>query len=70
MATNLNSAAFRKRGRPRAIEEHSKLSTWVPAAQHDRLIAIARARDVSVSSLVKRAVVLFLRDDSSGPQGR
>jgi hypothetical protein len=56
----------RKRGRPRAKEQMSAVSTWIPARQHERLASIARRQGVSVSRAVKHAVFLFLKDDSSG----
>ena len=49
-------------------ETASSVSTWMSARHHERLASIARRRDVSVSALVRRAVMIFLKDDSSGPQ--
>jgi predicted HicB family RNase H-like nuclease len=43
----------RRRGRPRAEVKGSKLSTWVPVSEHDRLIKEAKARDVSLSEWVR-----------------
>lgn len=49
-----------KRGRPRAPEPGSTVSTWVPSTTHDRLIEIANRRGESVSSLVRRLLILRL----------
>ena len=57
----------RKGGRPRSAVPSSRVSGVVPAQHHDRLARIAIRRGVSVSRLVGRAVMLFLRDESSGP---
>ena len=58
----------RKRGRPRIIKDTaSSVTAWVSAHHHERLSSIARRRDVSVSALVRRAVLIFLKDESSGP---
>ena len=47
----------RKGGRPRVIkEETSSVTAWVSARHHERLSSLARRHDVSVSSLVRRAV--------------
>jgi len=50
-------------GRPRAAVPHSQITAWVPTAVHDRLVRMATARDVSVSRLVNRIVLLQLEDD-------
>ena len=56
----------RKRGRPRIIKDASSVTAWVPARHHDRLSSIARRHDVSVSTLVRRAIFIFLNDETSG----
>ena len=59
----------RKRGRPREFapdEPRSMVATWVTAREHDRLCQIARHRGVSVSSLLRRVVVLKLTGEGSG----
>jgi hypothetical protein len=43
----------RPRGRPPVEDPGSPVMTWIPSSEHDRLIRIAQARDVSVSSLVR-----------------
>jgi len=59
----------RKRGRPRVIKDSaSSVTTWISSRHHERLASIARRHDKSVSSVVRRAIFLFLKDDSSGPQ--
>lgn len=52
-------------GRPRAPEPRACVSTWLPSTQHDRLIAIARQRGTSVSSVVRGAVALFVISPSA-----
>ncbi len=48
------------RGRPKATEPGSSVSTWLPASYHDRLIRIAQAKDVKVSALVREMLTLKL----------
>lgn len=43
----------RPRGRPRASEPHTAVSTWLPASEHDRLIRRANREGLSLSSLVR-----------------
>ena len=50
----------RRRGRPR-VAPSGTVSTWMPVSYHERLIALARAQDVSVSALVRQLVVLQIR---------
>jgi len=57
----MNEDTQRKRGRPRAQEQGSSVSAWVPQTYHDRLVKLADKHDVSVSSLVKTLLVLQLR---------
>lgn len=52
----------RKRGRPRVPEPRSSVSTWITTREHDRLCDIARRRGVSVSSLVRRVIVLTFKE--------
>jgi hypothetical protein len=42
-----------------------RVSTWVSQRQFDRLCGIAQRRGVSVSSLVRRVIVLQFKDDTS-----
>lgn len=46
----------KKGGRPRAIEPGSKVSTWLPAREHDRLIQEAARRGASVSEVLRAAI--------------
>lgn len=48
-------------GRPKHEEPGSSVSTWLRASDHDRLIQIAKARDQSVSSLLRQFVRARLR---------
>lgn len=48
----------RKPGRPRVTEARSSVSTWIPVSQHERLIQMARQREVSVSALIKAFVTV------------
>lgn len=52
----------RRRGRPRAEQEMTTISTWIPASYHDRLIRLANKREQSVSSLVRQLLILRLPD--------
>lgn len=47
----------RRRGRPPAEEPSSTISVWLFSRHHDRLVQAAKARDVSVSSLVREMLV-------------
>ena len=58
----------RGRGRPRVEDPKSTVATRLPTRHHDRLVSIARRNDVSVAAVVRRAVFLFLKDDSTGWQ--
>lgn len=51
----------RRRGRPRLPEPKSTVSTWVWATHHDKLIEMAKAREVSVSALVREIVGKAIR---------
>lgn len=42
----------RRRGRPRAMEPGSRVTTWIPERYHDALIRIANEKDISVSAVV------------------
>ena len=53
MAAKSPPSPPRRPGRPRAAP-YSSLTVHMPAAMHDRIIAAARARDESVSSVVRR----------------
>lgn len=46
----------RPRGRPRLAEQKSTVSVWLPATDHDRLIRIAKARETSVSAVVRHVL--------------
>lgn len=54
-------------GRPRTLEQKSSVSTWIPARIHDRLIAVANKREMSVSAYVSQVLILMLNEESSGP---
>jgi hypothetical protein len=43
----------KKPGRPQNEEPGSRVSTWLPASQHDQLVRMAKQRDVSVSAVVR-----------------
>lgn len=57
----------RRPGRPRSRQPGSRVSTWITQAHHDRLCQIAQRRGESVSSLLRRVIVLKLKDDPSRP---
>jgi hypothetical protein len=50
------------RGRPvgttRAHEPGSTVSTWVPTSYHERLVTLARERNVRVSALIRELLTL------------
>ncbi len=54
----------RPRGRPRdagpSAESRASVSTWLPSGAHDRLIALAKAEERSISSVVRRLLILQL----------
>ena len=42
-----------KGGRPRAVDPGVRVSAWIPGSEYDRLVALAKLRRQSVSTLVK-----------------
>jgi hypothetical protein len=52
----------RQRGRPRAEEPHSSVSTWLPTRYHDRLVQLANHQtEGNVSALVRQLLILKLK---------
>lgn len=49
-------AVVQSRGRPRAPEPGSSVSTWIPVSYHDRLVKVANLHDMSVSAYVGRII--------------
>ncbi len=49
------------RGRPRVDEPGSRVSTWMTVGEHDRLIALAKQQDQSVSKTLRDLVILRLK---------
>jgi len=49
------------RGRPRAEEPGTSVSTWLRPAEHDKLIRLANKHETSISSLVRQLLILKLR---------
>lgn len=47
-------------GRPRVVESHASVATWLPASTHDRLIRLAKLREQSVSATVRELLILRL----------
>jgi hypothetical protein len=43
----------RPRGRPKADEPGTTVSTWLPPQEHDRLIRLANAREQSLSKTIR-----------------
>jgi hypothetical protein len=39
----------------------SRVTTWIPASTHDRLIELAKLGETSVSATVKRFIILQLK---------
>ena len=46
----------RLRGRPRSDEPGSSVSAWLRAGDHDRLIALAKQEQKTISALVRELV--------------
>jgi hypothetical protein len=46
----------RKPGRPPNPEPGSRVTTWIATSEHDRLVALAKARDQSISALVRTLI--------------
>lgn len=55
----------RKVGRPKATEPSAAVCAWLPASEHDRIIAIAYQRRQSVSSLVRELLQLAVESSAS-----
>lgn len=53
----------KKRGRPRAKEARSTVSSWVLARHHEKLAEVARQEEVSVSAYVRRVLMVSLQED-------
>ena len=49
-----------KRGRPKADVPRGTVCTWLPAPDHDRLIALARQQETSVSHMLRLAALSLL----------
>jgi hypothetical protein len=52
-----------KRGRPKSDEPSTAILTWMPASHHDRLIEMAKQREISVSGLVRQILVIQLQNE-------
>ena len=46
------------RGRPRVEQKGTSVSAWIRPNEYDKLVKMANARDVSLSSLVRGLLVL------------
>lgn len=46
----------RKPGRPKNAEPGSRVTAWVPAREHDALVALAKARDQSISAVIRTLI--------------
>lgn len=53
----------KKRGRPRAKEARSTVSSWILARDHEKLEERARMNSKSLSAFVRRILVMSLQDD-------
>ena len=47
-----------KRGRPKVDEPGNAVATWLRPGDHDRLIAIAKREEKTISALVRELVKL------------
>jgi hypothetical protein len=54
MPDDATSPPPRKAGRPPAREPGSRVTAWIPASEHDRLIRDATRRNESISGFVRR----------------
>jgi len=54
-------ASTKPRGRPRVAESGSNVSAWIKTSHHDKLIAIAKKHDISVSRVVAALIARTLR---------
>lgn len=50
-----------RRGRPRAPEPMTSLSTWVPTRVYERYRQMAERQDMSVSELARRVLVIQVK---------
>lgn len=48
----------RPRGRPKADEPGSAVMTWLRATEHDRLIALAKREEKTLSALIRELLKL------------
>jgi hypothetical protein len=46
--------AVRPRGRPKADQPCTSLTTWIPTTEYDRLVKLAASQDQSLSKLVRQ----------------
>ena len=51
----------KKRGRPRVAESHAGVTVWLPASAHDKLIALAKREEQSISATVRELLILRLK---------
>ena len=49
-----------RRGRPRLAEPRSTVSVWLPASAHDRLIALAKREEQSLSATIRQLLTIRL----------
>jgi hypothetical protein len=48
------------KGRPKSDIPSATVCTWLPAPEHDRLIALARQQETSVSYMLRLATLFLL----------
>lgn len=56
----------KKRGRPRAKEDRSTVSSWILERHHKQLAEVARKSEMSLSAHVRKVLVLSLMVDNEG----
>ncbi len=58
----MNNQADEKRapGRPRVQESRASVSVWLPASAHDRLIALAKKEEQSISATIRQILKIRL----------
>jgi hypothetical protein len=55
----MKSSCSKPRGRPKvAAPASNSVTTWLPAGDHDRLIALAKREEKTISALVRELLKL------------
>lgn len=60
-AQESSRAPGRPLGSTRVNESRRAVAAWLPASEHDRLIQAANRQEMSVSSFIRRVLILSLK---------